>query len=129
MVDQGKEISVFPKTLPSPPALAAHSHKLLSSPSCAGAAQSGAGVGKVVRKMNHKCLHPQDPLPLVSNLTLGPGQKTEHSTRPNVLQILLSSSLLKNQRWLPLHLGPAQTGLLCTANFRFSSGPNMSFSF
>ena len=111
MVEKGKEISVFHKTLPSPQALLPTFHIYLSSPSCAHATKLGAGVGKVVMKMDNKCLHSQDTLPLVSNLTLGPCHKTDHSTRLNFLQILLSSPLLKNLRWLPLHLGPAQTGL------------------
>lgn len=43
-------------------------------------------------EIENKCLHPQDCLHLVSNLTLGPCQKTECHTRLSLLHILLSLS-------------------------------------
>lgn len=63
MVDQGKKkkkISVLHKTPRSTQPLLPTFHMLLASPSCAQATKLGAGVGggKVVMKMDKKCVCP-----------------------------------------------------------------------
>lgn len=72
IVDLGKEISIFQKTLPSPqPSLprcfyAYVPHASMKPFSCISC-HIGAGVWRVVTKMDNKCPYPSSILPLVTN--------------------------------------------------------------